>query len=47
MRSGDRMSEQIGKIWWKQNLKEWIASFPFGGHEIYCLDYSVLTLKKG
>lgn len=46
LRTGDRISEQIGKIWWKNSNQEWIASFPFGGHEIYCLDYSVLTLKN-
>ena len=46
LRTGDKISEQIGKIWWKNSNQEWIASFPFGGHEIYCLDYSVLTLKN-
>lgn len=46
LRTGNKLSEQIGKIWWKNSIQEWIASFSFGGHEIYCLDYSVLTLKK-
>lgn len=46
LRTGNQLSEQIGKIWWKNSIQEWIASFSFGGHEIYCLDYSVLTLKK-
>ena len=45
LRSGNITSEQIGKIWWNELFHEWIASFSFGGHEIYCLDYSVLTLR--
>lgn len=46
LRTGDVTSEQIGKIWWNENNGEWVASFSFGGHEIYCLDYSVLAIKN-
>jgi len=45
LRTGNITSEQIGKIRWIESIQEWIASFGFGGQEIYCLDYSVLTLK--
>lgn len=48
LRTGDITSEQIGKIWWNDAIMppEWTASFPFAGHEVYCLDYEVLTLKN-
>lgn len=45
LQTGNVISEQIGKIWWHTTSQEWVASFPFGGHEIYCHDYSILAIK--
>lgn len=44
LRTDHSTSEQIGKVWWKQSIQEWVASFSFGGHEVFCMDYSVLTI---
>lgn len=46
LRTGNITSEQIGKIWWKEAIQEWVATFPFGGHEVPCFDYAVLTVKS-
>ena len=46
LRTGNITSEQIGKIWWKEAIQEWVASFPFAGNEVPCFDYSVLTVKS-
>ena len=46
LRTGNITSEQIGKIRWMESDNQWLASFPFGGHEIFCLDFSVLALKE-
>ncbi|KAI2797789.1 hypothetical protein BLOT_015208 [Blomia tropicalis] len=46
LRTGNKLSEQIGKIWWMDSIQEWIASIPFAGHEVYCFDFSILTMKN-
>jgi len=38
------ISEQIGKVQWNQYISEWIATVPFSGQEVECLDYSILIM---